>query len=164
MENKETTFFHTITLHPHQGQFCINELPLILLCLASFVIKTFMEFPFHELFIYPALFLGFYLFFQVIYLARIEYIVNEEQLVILRGVLSRSTDYIELYRVIDYQQHQSFLQQIFGLKTITIYSGDRNTPQLKIVGVKAKLDIIQEIRIRVEFNKRRKGIYEITNN
>lgn len=164
MENKETILFNTIILHPHWGQFVINELPLILLCLASFVIKVFMDFPFHELFVYPALFLGFYLFFQVIYMARIEYVVNEEQLVTLRGVLSRSTDYIELYRVIDYQQHQSFLQQVFGLKTITIYSGDRNTPQLKIVGIKAKLDIIQTIRMRVEFNKKRKSIYEITNN
>lgn len=122
-----------------------------------------MDFRFHDLFIWPALFLTFRLFFQVVYMARIEYILTGEQLITLHGVLSHSTDYIELYRVIDYQQHQSLPQQLLGLKTITIYSGDRNNPQLNMTGIKAKVDIVGEIRRRVEFNKKRKGIYEITN-
>ena len=122
-----------------------------------------MDFRFHDLFIWPALFLTFHLFFQVVYMARIEYILTGEQLITLHGVLSHSTDYIELYRVIDYQQHQSLPQQLLGLKTITIYSGDRNNPQLNMTGIKAKVDIVGEIRRRVEFNKKRKGIYEITN-
>lgn len=122
-----------------------------------------MDFRFHDLFIWPALFLTFHLFFQVVYMARIEYILTGEQLITLHGVLSHSTDYIELYRVIDYQQHQSLPQQLLGLKTITIYSGDRNNPQLNMIGIKAKVDIVGEIRRRVEFNKKRKGIYEITN-
>lgn len=32
-----------------------------------------------------------------------------------------------------------------------------------MIGIKARLDIVGEIRKRVEFNKKRKGIYEITN-
>ena len=81
----------------------------------------------------------------------------------MHGVLSHSMDYIELYRVVDYQQHQSLPQQLFGLKTVTIYSGDRNNPKLDMIGVKVKMDIVSEIRKRVEFNKKRKGVYEITN-
>ena len=132
MFNHEFMPFQTVTIRPHWGQFCINELPVILLCLASYWISSFMEFRFHEL-------------------------------ITLHGVLSHSTDYIELYRVVDYRQHQSLPQQLFGLKTITIYSGDRNNPQLDMVGIKARVDIVSEIRKRVEFNKKRKGIYEITN-
>lgn len=40
---------------------------------------------------------------------------------------------------------------------------DRTNPQLDIYGVKEKLDVVKIIRERVEYNKRRKGIYEITN-
>lgn len=163
MFNDEFMPFRTVTIRPHWGQFFINELPGILLCLASYWIYKFMDFQLHELLIWPALFLTFYLFFQVVYMARIEYVLTGEQLITLHGVLSHSTDYIELYRVIDYQQHQSLPQQIFGLKTITIYSGDRNNPQLNMTGIKANIDIVGEIRKRVEFNKKRKGIYEITN-
>lgn len=163
MFNDEFMPFQTLTIRPHWGQFCINELPGILMCSASYWIYSFMGFQFHELFVWPAIFLTFYLIFQIIYMARIEYILTGEQIITLHGVLSHSTDYIELYRVIDYQQHQSLPQQVFGLKTITIYSGDRNNPRLNMIGIKANVNIVGEIRKRVEFNKKRKGIYEITN-
>lgn len=78
-------------------------------------------------------------------------------------VFSHSTDYVELYRVVDYQQSRSLPQQLFGLKTVTIYSGDRNNAKLDMIGIKASNDIVSEIRCRVEFNKKNKGIYEITN-
>lgn len=32
-----------------------------------------------------------------------------------------------------------------------------------MIGIKETDDVVSEIRMRVEFNKRRKGIYEITN-
>nr|WP_315361992.1 PH domain-containing protein [Prevotella histicola] len=163
MLNNEFIPFQTVTIRPHWGQFCINEFPGILLCIAGYWVSRFTDFVFHDFFIWPSLFLTIYLFFQIVYMARIEYVLTAEQLITLHGVLSHSTDYIELYRVIDYQQHQSLPQQLFGLKTITIYSGDRNNPKLNMIGIKARLDIVGEIRKRVEFNKKRKGIYEITN-
>jgi hypothetical protein len=46
---------------------------------------------------------------------------------------------------------------------VTIYSGDRTTPHLDIIGVPVKIDLVAIIRERVEYNKQRKGVYEITN-
>ncbi len=163
MINNDFLPFQTISIRPHWGQFCINELPGILLCALCYWTGKFMEFEFHELLIYPAFLLTTYLFFRVVYMARIEYVLTAEQLIVMHGVLSHSMDYIELYRVVDYQQHQSLPQQLFGLKTVTIHSGDRNNPKLDMIGVKVKMDIVSEIRKRVEFNKKRKGVYEITN-
>ena len=40
---------------------------------------------------------------------------------------------------------------------------DRNNAKLDMIGIKASNDIVSEIRCRVEFNKKNKGIYEITN-
>lgn len=104
-----------------------------------------------------------YLLFKLIYLARMEYVITGEQIIIMHGVLSHSTDYVELYRVVDYRQHRSLPQQIFGLKTVTIFSGDRNNSKLDMIGIKANNNIVADIRMRVEFNKRQKSIYEITN-
>jgi hypothetical protein len=70
---------------------------------------------------------------------------------------------MELYRVVDYQQNRTFLQQLFGLKTITILSGDRNMNRLDIIGILEDENVVSEIRKRVEYNKRQKSIYEITN-
>ena len=52
---------------------------------------------------------------------------------------------------------------MFGLKTVSIYSGDRTNPKLDIFGIKERLDVVALIRERVEYNKLRKGVYEITN-
>lgn len=92
-----------------------------------------------------------------------KWIIGEEQIRIYRGIFIRSIDYIELYRVYDYQQRQSFIQTMIGNVTFYIYSGDKSNPILKIYGIPASLNVIQEIRNRVELQKQKKGIYEFTN-
>ena len=49
------------------------------------------------------------------------------------------------------------------MKTVHILSMDRNTPQLDLIGIRHKDNIVAIIRERVETNKQKKGIYEITN-
>ena len=85
------------------------------------------------------------------------------QLVFEHGVFHREVDYQELYRVVDFNESQTFMQQLFHLKTVSIYSGDRTTPRLDIIGVPMKENLVTAIRERVETNKRRRSIYEITN-
>jgi hypothetical protein len=52
---------------------------------------------------------------------------------------------------------------MFGIKTVSIYSGDRTNPRLDIYGIRERTDVVSVIRERVEYNKRSKGVYEITN-
>lgn len=92
-----------------------------------------------------------------------KFLVGSEQLVIEQGIFQRKVDYVELYRIVDFNIHQTLMQQIFGLKTISIYSGDRTTPRIDIIGAKAKLDYVSEIRSRVITSRKNNGIYEITN-
>ena len=92
-----------------------------------------------------------------------QYIITNDQIIFLHGVISHSTDYMELYRVIDYQQQRSLMQQLSGLKTVIIFSGDRNTPVMQLIGMREKDDVVREIRKRVEYNKQIKHIYEVTN-
>jgi len=40
---------------------------------------------------------------------------------------------------------------------------DRTTPKLEMTGISNSYDVVSVIRTRVETNKRRKGVYEITN-
>ena len=82
-----------------------------------------------------------------LYLSKLQFIVSSEQLIIQHGIFHRTSDYIELYRIVDFCEQRCIMEQLFGLKTISIYSGDRTNP----------------IRERVEYNKQRRGVYEITN-
>ena len=103
------------------------------------------------------------LLYRFIYLRRTRYHIGSEQLISRHGVLSRKTDYMEQYRIVDFVEHQSLMQQLCGLKTVRILSMDRNTPRLDLVGIRHNFDVVTLIRERVEYNKRKKGIYEITN-
>ena len=157
------TPFDKISLKPCWRQLVIEQLLWFILCIGLAVAYLLTSFMFHGLLLLLAMLVAAYLFYQVLYLSRIEYIVTGEQIIYLHGVLMHQTDYMELYRVVDYQQHRSLLQQLTGLKTITIMSGDRNLPSLDIIGVEADEEVVQEIRIRVEYNKQMKHIHEITN-
>ena len=157
------TPFDKISIKPCWRQLVIEQLLWFILCIGLAVAYLLTSFMFHGLLLLLAMLVAAYLFYQVLYLSRIEYIVTGEQIIYLHGVLMHQTDYMELYRVVDYQQHRSLLQHLTGLKAITIMSGDRNLPSLDIIGVEADEEVVQEIRIRVEYNKQMKHIHEITN-
>ena len=87
-------------------------------------------------------FLSLVLLYRFIYLCRIHYHIGIEQLVCEQGVFVRKVDYMELYRIVDFQEHQSLMQQLCGLKTVRIFSTDRNTPRLDLTGMRRKAAVL----------------------
>lgn len=154
---------NTVTIRPSMWQFVINELPMLLLAISGFCYCGCNDMPLQDLVAVFSTLLSLCLFYRYQWLRRLVYRVTGEQLIIHKGVFTRCCDYIELYRVVDFHEHKSFMQQIIGLKTVSIYSGDRMTPRLDIIGVHNKMHLVDIIRDRVEWNRQRKGIYEITN-
>lgn len=148
---------------PHTGQFVIDELPTLVLCCAGLVYGGMDGMPFTALAVPLSLLLFLLLLYRFICIRHIRYRVGAEQLVCEQGIIRRKVDYMELYRIVDFSEHQSLLQQLCGLKTVSIFSTDRNTPRLDLIGIRHKEDIVTLIRERVEYNKQKKGIYEITN-
>jgi uncharacterized membrane protein YdbT with pleckstrin-like domain len=56
-----------------------------------------------------------------------KYTVTEERLIIRRGILAKSVDEIELYRIKDVRINFSIINQIAGIGTISIASSDETT-------------------------------------
>lgn len=163
MTARPTGDFQRIELRPHAGQFVIDELPTLVLCCATWVYGGMEGLSLTALAVPVAALLSLALLYRFIYLHRTRYHIGCEQLISQHGVLTRKTDYMEQYRIVDFVEHQSLMQQFCGLKTVRIFSTDRNTPRLDLVGIKYDFDVVTLIRERVEYNKRKKGIYEITN-
>ena len=117
---------------------------------------------------YTAVFLLFFIIsvcvIRLVMLLAQKWIIGEETICWMRGVISQETDFIELYRIVDYKESQSFLQRLMGIKTVTVYSTDRSDSVIEIKGVPAKEDVVGYIREHVEKCKIDKKIYEITNN
>ena len=156
----------TLALSPSGLQFlCMESVPM-LACLAVWFVMGLDDFvpaAFRPLLIVVGVFLLLYLAMKFCYLKSMRYEISLQQLIFEHGVFTVTKDYVELYRVIGYEERRIGLQRLFGLKTVSIYSGDRTTPRLDIIGVKKDVDLQNFIRERVELIKLNKGVYEITN-
>ena len=160
--NNDTSINKVITLRPDWKQFIDCHLFFIVTGVISLILGGLEQFGSNGVFLCIGTIISVYLAYQILYFVRMEYIITAEQLIYMHGIFYHSTDYLELYRVVDHQQNRSLLQQMLGLKTVVILSGDRKTPVLNLVGIRIREDVVSIIRKRVEFNKKAKGIYEIT--
>ncbi len=155
--------FNIITLRPHWGQYIISLGFMFLVSLVLFLVAGHDAITFKMPFLVLGTVTMLMTLYGCLYLSKLQYVISAEQLIIQQGVFHRTSDYIELYRIVDFSEQRDILEQFFGLKTISIYSGDRTNPKLDICGVQEKIDVVGIIRERVEYNKQIKGVYEITN-
>ena len=158
--------FRTIRIHPDGAQLVCCEQPCMLLVVILTILAGWDGLLPHAATIPLLIIMGclvLYLLFRYMYLTRMVFVINGEQIMHEHGIFTTQRDYIELYRIVDYSEHRSFFQMMIGLKTISIYSGDRTCPRLDIIGVSEKNEIIPELRHRVEVNKARRNIHEFTN-
>lgn len=153
----------TIIIQPHFLQWVINQSPLLLLACGGAMVCGMDGIPFKGFILAFLIVICIQLLYTFIYIRSIEYRITDQQIIVEHGIFRRSTDYMELYRVIDFNEHRNLMQQICALKTITIYAGDRNMPKLHILGVKNHYDIISELRSRVIYSRELFRIYEVTN-
>ena len=153
-----------IILRPHWMQYCLCEMPMILISIMAIIATACLHDSIYIRYIaLAALLVITVLIYRILYMRRIRYIITDQQILYQHGIVTYTTDYLELYRVFDYQQIRTPLQQMTGLKTIYIMAVDRNTPVLNIIGIKKNVDVISIIRNRVEYNKALKHVYEIGN-
>lgn len=148
---------------PHWYQWIISQGFMVLLFIVLLMGAGWEGMTFKLPFYIGAALIGVFILYGTLYLNKLRYIVTAEQLIVEHGILSRSSDYIELYRVVDFGERRSLMEQLLGLKTVSIYSGDRTTPRLDIRGIKERSDVVGIIRERVNYNKTIRNIYEFTN-
>lgn len=90
-----------------------------------------------------------------------QYTLTDQRLILRRGVLNRSSDYVELYRVKDTDFRQSLLQRLFGIGTITLDTTQDSAPFIAMDGMPAPEALWDRIRGLVEARRDAKGVREI---
>ena len=93
-----------VQIRPDWRQLLIDELVSILGALGLLVIGGLDSVPYHSVFFCVALALVFKVYYRYVYLKGMLYTVTGEQLVYEHGVFTRSRDYIELYRIVDFDE------------------------------------------------------------
>ncbi len=140
------------------------------------VYAIYKQSPFVLLFILGILaipFIGKYVFVELVFMPillikiiygyfyyRLQNIkIFEDKMLIRTGVFSVNNDYLELYRVKDYEMFQSFFMRVFNLMAFRLHTSDKTTPIIHVRGVK-KSNIVDIIRNNVERQRKLKGVRE----
>jgi uncharacterized membrane protein YdbT with pleckstrin-like domain len=86
-----------------------------------------------------------------------EYRLYQDSLEVERGIIARSIDNLQLFRVRDLRLQQSILGRLFGYGDISVTSTDQTTPHLTIRGIdqpRALYDTLREGVARSQATRR----------
>ncbi len=86
----------------------------------------------------------------------IRYSVTTERLRVTRGILSRRTDDVELYRVDDTLLEQPFLLRLVGRGNVVLVTSDRSTPNVTLRAIPKAGALRDNMRPHVEACRDRK--------
>ena len=163
MTMAEGNAYRDVCLRPCLRQLLIDEGISILGSLALLVAGGLDAVPYRSVLLGLGLLLALKVCYSLVFLRKMVYTITGEQLVYEHGVFTRSRDYIELYRVVDFDEKRNFLQLLLGLKTVVVHSGDRTMPKLRIIGIREEALVVECLRERVSYNRKRMNIHEFAN-
>lgn len=86
------------------------------------------------------------------------YELTTERLRIRRGILSRTTDEIELYRIKDYVLHEPFAMRMVGLGDLAMTTTDDANRNVLLKAVRQPDQLRDQIRKHVEVRRQVKGV------
>ena len=87
--------------------------------------------------------------------------LTTERLRVIQGLLSRSTEELELTRVRDVSYEQSLAQRALGIGTITVVATDTDTPRLVLHDIEDPEGVKETIRQAVQEQRRRFRVRQI---
>ena len=89
------------------------------------------------------------------------YEITPEELQYCSGILRRKHEYIELFRVKDFQVDRPLIYRFFGLGNLVIYTSDKTTPVFRLKAIRKPEEVYTVLRGLVELNRKEKHVYEI---
>jgi len=90
--------------------------------------------------------------------------LTDQRLILRRGILNRSTDYVELYRIKDSHFTQPIAERVLGLGTIRLRTTQDSAPVVELTGMRSPEPLWNQIRTLVEARRDAKGVREIDMN
>lgn len=89
------------------------------------------------------------------------YEVTMERLKTTEGILSKTTDRLEFYRIKDIEKRQPLLYRLCGIENVQLNTSDTSSPLVIIEAVPQSVGLADLIRNHVEAIRQQKGVREI---
>ncbi len=96
-------------------------------------------------------------FLPILLTKSVRYRISNYRIDFERGLLSKNIDTMELWHVEDLHFHQSILDRLMNVGTITVLARDESMPKLEIKGIPAPRPLYETLKQRVIAVKRQRG-------
>jgi len=87
--------------------------------------------------------------------------ITNQRIIEEKGVLSKTTNELELFRVKDLKLDQPFFLRLVGLSNIILMTSDRTNKRYLIEGVDNGKDLREKLRVSVEKRRDEKKVREV---
>ena len=97
----------------------------------------------------------------VVQIRSVRYRISNYRIDYERGLFSKDIDTLELWHVEDIKFHQSLLDRILGIGSITVVSHDETTPQLHLRSLPNPRPVFETLKQRIITVKRQRGVIKL---
>ena len=101
-----------------------------------------------------------YVMYKAAYLMLLRYEVSQGQIRYYSGVFNRRADFLEIYRIKDFEISQPFVLRLLGIMHFSMTTSDKSHPVFRMEGI-PKSNIADTIRELVEQARLDKRVYEV---
>jgi uncharacterized membrane protein YdbT with pleckstrin-like domain len=152
------------------GNFLLTILVVPVILMMDDLLKQHLSFLFipekiavhiYRLPVYLGAFALLNLAYQILRVYCTTYEVVSEELRQYSGIFLRKHEYVELYRVKDFQIEKPLIYRIFGLGNLTIYTSDKTNPIFHLYAIRDPEEKQIILRGLVELNRREKHVFEV---
>lgn len=86
--------------------------------------------------------------------------VSKEQIVHEKGLFSKNVEFLEMYRIKDYNISKPFLMRLIGTMVVTLTTSERPKRIFEMKGVPSS-QFVYSLRNLVELQRKNKRVYEV---
>ena len=94
------------------------------------------------------------------YWRMVKYEISDSRIKYTRGIFQRQVDFLEMYRIKDFDQKQSLLMNLLGIMNVRLMTSDISHPMLEMKGIPVS-NITDVIRQSVEQSRRENRVFAI---
>ncbi len=98
--------------------------------------------------------------YRIIFWRMVKYEIATDQIKYSRGIFQRRVDFLEMFRIKDFDQQQSLTMRILGIMHIRLMTSDISHPMLELKGIPVS-NITDVIRGLVEKARKENSVYAI---
>ena len=103
----------------------------------------------------------FVLFIPLLLVKALRYRISNYRIDCEKGLLSKTIDTLELWHVEDITCHQSLIDRVLRVGTITVLSHDDTTPRLELKSIPDPRPLFDQLKRRVISVKRQRGVIKM---